>query len=67
MERALLEMIEQAARRGDDDIDTAFQFLALFAVADAAVDHSRAQIGKTSVVAEGGFDLRSELTGWLQD
>src|SRR5438874_1879488 len=67
MERALLEMIEQAARRGDDDIDAAFQFLALLAVANAAVDHGRAQIGKASIVAKGGLDLRSELSRRLQD
>src|SRR5205823_13017816 len=66
-ERALLEMIEQAARRGDDDIDAAFQFLALLAVANAAVDHGRAQIGKASIVAKGGLDLRSELSRRLQD
>ena len=67
MERALLEMIEQAARRGDDDIDAAFQFLALFAVADAAVHDGCTQIGKASVIAKGGLDLRSELARWLQD
>src|SRR5437016_11283498 len=67
MERALLEMIEQAARRGDDDIDAALQFLALFAVANAAVDHGRAQIGETPVIAKGGLDLRSELARRLQD
>jgi len=60
-------MIEQAARRGDDDIDAAFQFLALLAVANAAVDYGRAQISKASVVAKGGFDLRSELARRLQD
>ena len=38
MQRALLEMIEQPPRRGDDDVHAALQVLALFAVADAAVD-----------------------------
>ena len=60
-------MIEQSARRRDDDIDAAFQFLALFAVADAAVDHGRAQIGEAAVIAKGGLDLRGELARWLQD
>src|SRR5207249_6125473 len=67
MERALLEMIEQAARRGDDDINAAFQFLALFAVADAAVGYGGAQIGETAIIAKGSFDLRSEVARRLQD
>ena len=66
MERALLEMIEQAARRGDDDIDAAFQFLALFAVADAAVHHGRTQIGEASVIAKRGLHLCGELARWLE-
>ncbi len=39
MERALLEMIEQAARRRDDNIDATFQIFLLFAVTDAAVNN----------------------------
>ena len=65
--RALLEMIEQSARRRDENIDAVFQVLALFAVADATVDHGRAQIGEAAVIAKGGLNLRSQLAGRFQD
>ena len=41
MERALLEVIEQSAGCRNQDIDTFFQILSLFAVAHAAVHHGR--------------------------
>ena len=31
------------------------------------MDYGRAQIGKASIVAKSGLDLRSELARWLQD
>ena len=59
--RALLEQIEQSTRCSDEDIDTAFQFLALFAITHAAVYESRAQISKASIIAKGGLDLRGKF------
>ena len=59
--RALLEQIEQSARRGDENIDTTFQFLALFAVTHASMHESRAQISKASIIAKGGLDLRGKF------
>src|SRR5262249_60224491 len=66
MERALLKMIEQTARSCDDDIDAALQICALFAVADAAVQNSHAQIGEATVIAKRGLDLRREFARWLE-
>src|SRR2546426_1071146 len=58
--RALLEQIKQSTRRGDENIDTAFQFLALFAITHASMDESRAQISKASIIAKGGLNLRGK-------
>ena len=67
MHRALLEVIEQPARRGDQDINAAFQILALFAVADTTMHNCRPQIGKTAIVAKRRLHLCRQLPGWLEN
>ena len=62
-----LQVIDEAAGRGDDDVDAAFELGALHAVADAAEDGDRADIGKTGEVAERGFDLSGEFARRLED
>jgi hypothetical protein len=57
----VLEVIHQAAGRGDDDVDAAFQFGALDAVADAAEDGDRADIGEAGEIAKRRLDLRREF------
>ena len=64
--RALLKMIEETARRRDDDVGSGRSFLALFAVADAAMHERNAQICKAPVIAKRRFDLRGQLAGWLE-
>ena len=57
----------QPARRGGHHIDPARQFLPLAAIADAAKDRQRAQVGETGKIAEGGLDLRGKLAGGFED
>ena len=64
--RALLEQIEQAARRGADDVRSARGFFPLFPVTDAAVHDRDAQIGEAPVIAKGRFDLRGQLARRLE-
>ena len=64
---ALLEVVEQAAGRGDDDVDAALEFAALVAVADAAEDGDGAEVGEAGEIAEGGLDLRGEFARGLED
>src|SRR5438874_1701106 len=48
MKSLLFEMVEQAAGGGDDNIDTAFQVVALFSITNAAMHDGRAQIGEAT-------------------
>ena len=64
---ALLEVVEQAARGGDENIDAALEFVALLAVADAAVESGGAQVGEAGEVAEGFVHLHGELAGGFED
>ena len=57
----LLHQVEQAARRGDDDVDAAAQRLDLRAFADAAEDRGVAQRQVPAVGADVLFDLRDQL------
>jgi hypothetical protein len=66
-ERALLEVVHEAAGRGDDDVDPAAHLRALVAVADAAEDGDGAQVGEAGEIAEGGLDLGGELARGLED
>ncbi len=67
MERALLQMIEQAARCGDNDVGSAFDSVALFAVTDTAVDNGNVQIGEAAIIAKRGLDLRSQFASRFKD
>ena len=67
MHCALLKVIEQPARRRDQDINAAFQVLTLLAIADTTVHDRRAQVGETSIIAKGRFDLRGQLPGWFKN
>ena len=63
---ALLNMIEQSARRGDQNVHAGAEGIVLFAVTDAAEDHGDAQIGEACEIADGGLDLGGEFAGRLQ-
>ena len=67
LDRALLEIIEQAAGRGDKDVGAALELRFLFAVADAAIDDGGAEVAEAGVVARGLVDLHGELAGGLED
>ena len=64
---ALLHVIEQPARRGDDDIHALAQRFFLRAVTDATVDDHGAQIGEPAVVAERCLHLCRQFARRLQD
>src|SRR5204863_4205977 len=64
--RALFEQIEQSSRRGDEHIDTAFEFLALFSISHAAMHQGDAEICKAAIITKCSFDLRSKFTRWLE-
>ncbi len=66
MQRALLEVIEQTARCGGKDIDAVLEIGPLFSVPDSAVDNSHAQIGKASIIAKRGLDLRGQFARRLE-
>ncbi len=67
MERLLFEMIDQPPRCRDNDIDAAFQIVALLAVTDTAMHDGRPNVGEASVIAERGFDLCGQLARWFQN
>ena len=58
---AALDQVEQAAGRGDQDVDAARQGLDLAAVAQAADDHAEAQAEAAAVGVEAARDLDGEL------
>ena len=60
---ALADQVEQAAGRGDEDVDAARQRLDLRALADAAEDHGVAQLQVAAVGREARLDLGGELAG----
>ncbi len=59
---ALRVMVEQAAGRGDDDVDAARKARLLAAEADAAEQRHRRQRQVAAVGADGGLDLSGEFT-----
>ena len=61
VERAAPDVVEQAARRGDDDVDAALERLELRPHPDAAEDGDAAEAGVLAVRADGRFDLDREL------
>jgi hypothetical protein len=67
VDRALLVVVEQAARRGDEDVDAAPQAVDLRLHADAAEHHHRGQLGVLAVRAHALLDLRREFAGGRED
>ena len=63
----LLDVVEQASRRGDEDLDAAAHDRQLLLDVDAAVDDRRAQVRVLAVGAEGLLDLHRELAGRRED
>jgi hypothetical protein len=63
----LFEEIEQAARRRDKNIHTAFEFFALFSISDAAVDEGNSQISEATIIAKRRFHLRGEFARRLKN
>ena len=64
---ALVDQVEQAAGRGDEDVDAARQRLDLCALADAAEDDGVAQRQVAAVGLEAVGDLDGELAGRRED
>ena len=64
---AALQMIEQAAGGGGEDIHAAAKIVLLFAVADAAVDDRHAEVGELGEFLERFLDLQRELACGLED
>ena len=62
VDQALVEQVDQSARRGDDDVDALLDRADLRALADAAEDHRVTQRRVTAVAREALGDLRRELT-----
>jgi hypothetical protein len=62
VDRALADVVEQAARRGDDDVDAAAQVVDLRIDVDAAEDQRRLELRQVAAVgAHRGLDLRRQL------
>jgi hypothetical protein len=57
----LLEVVDEAARRGDDEIAAVLERLALLVVVDAAVDERGAQASVAADVLEVLVDLDRQL------
>ena len=66
VDRALADVVEQAAGGGDDDLGAAAQGADLGVEADAAVDGDR-RIGASAVGADALLDLERELAGRGED
>jgi hypothetical protein len=64
---ALVHQIQQAAGRGDDDVDSAVQRALLMELADAAEDDGVIEAGFAPVDAEALRDLLGELTCGRKD
>jgi hypothetical protein len=67
VDRLLLDVIEEATGRRDDDVHAAAQLLGLRAEAHPAVDHGRAQLHVPAVSAHALLDLRGELARGHED
>ena len=67
VDRALAEVVEQATRRGDDDVDAATQRVDLRREADAAIDGGRTDAAVGAVDADALLDLERELAGRGED
>ncbi len=65
--RLLLHVVEQAARRRDDDVDTALERIDLRIDADAAEHHGRAQLHVLAVRTDAFLDLGGEFASRRED
>ena len=66
-EQPLVHEIEQAAGRGDENVDAARQGIELWLLADAAHDHGLAQMQILAIGAELVVDLDREFAGRRKD
>ena len=62
----LTDQVEQAARRGDQNIDTPDQPLGLRILVDAAENHRVRQAGMAAIGGEALRDLNRQLPGWRE-
>jgi hypothetical protein len=60
-------VVQQAARRGDQDVDAVLELLDLRVDADAAEDHGRVELGVLAVHAHAFLDLGRQFAGRGQD
>jgi hypothetical protein len=67
VERALLHVVEQAAGRGDQDVERAREAVDLRLHAHTAEDHGRLHRRVLAVDAHGFLDLRGELARGRED
>ena len=67
VDRLLLHMVEQPARRSDQDVYSAAQRIDLRLHADTAVNQGGLETGVFPVGAHAFFDLRRELSGGSDD
>ena len=58
----LLQVIDDAARRGDDDVDAVLEHLALLVVIHTAIDEGRSQSGMSANSLEVLLDLDRQFT-----
>ena len=64
---AAFEMVEQAARRCDEDIDSAFEFAVLIFKRHAANQKGDRQFVVDAIFDEVLFNLRSQFACWLKN
>ena len=64
---ALLQMVEQSAGRGGEDVHAALQVFQLFSITDAAIDNRHAEVGELGEFLEGFLHLQRELARRLKN
>ena len=64
---ALLHQVEQTARSGNDDVDSAAEVIDLRVLVDAAEDDGLAKVEELAVGAEVIRDLRGEFARGAED
>jgi len=64
VDRTLADMVQQATRAGDDNVDAAPERIDLWIDADAAVDGENGEASLTAQVAEVLGDLLRQFAGW---
>src|SRR6266404_4297966 len=64
--RALLQQIKQTSRRGDENVDAAFEFFALLPVTDTPVHERDPQISEAAIITKCRLNLRGQFTRRLE-